>query len=177
MPSIAVHAYDHGATTYAPLPDVWIYWKNGSNVTVLRADTAGVLKAADLTATTAEPYPTKDMPWVYTADFQANKGAVVEVAFTRGAKPIPATQLADDRYTKMVVGEPWPAPFKAPENTSAEECWIGIGAVILPGVTIGRNAIVAANAVVTEDVPTCTIVGGVPAKVIKQLQEGDYVYK
>ncbi len=128
MPSIAVHAYDHGATTYAPLPDVWIYWKNGSNVTVLRADAAGVLKAADLTATTAEPYPTKDMPWVYTADFQANKGAVVEVAFTRGAKPIPATQLADDRYTQMVIGEPWPAPFKAPENTSAEECWIGIGA-------------------------------------------------
>jgi acetyltransferase-like isoleucine patch superfamily enzyme len=48
-------------------------------------------------------------------------------------------------------------------------CWIGIGAVILPGVTIGRNAIVAANAVVTKDVPTCAIVGGVPAKVIKQL--------
>jgi acetyltransferase-like isoleucine patch superfamily enzyme len=48
-------------------------------------------------------------------------------------------------------------------------CWIGIGAVILPGVTIGRNAIVAANAVVTKDVPTCAIVGGIPAKVIKQL--------
>jgi len=48
-------------------------------------------------------------------------------------------------------------------------CWIGIGAVILPGVTVGRNAIVAANAVVTKDVPTCAVVGGIPAKVIKQL--------
>lgn len=48
-------------------------------------------------------------------------------------------------------------------------CWIGIGAVILPGVTIGRNAIVAANAVVTKDVPACSVVGGIPAKIIKQL--------
>jgi carbonic anhydrase/acetyltransferase-like protein (isoleucine patch superfamily) len=48
-------------------------------------------------------------------------------------------------------------------------CWIGIGAVILPGVTIGRNAVVAANAVVTRDVPDRAIVGGIPAKIIKQL--------
>lgn len=52
--------------------------------------------------------------------------------------------------------------------TLRDGCWIGIGAVILPGVTIGRNSVVAANAVVTRDVPDCTVVGGVPAKVIKQ---------
>jgi acetyltransferase-like isoleucine patch superfamily enzyme len=46
-------------------------------------------------------------------------------------------------------------------------CWIGIGAVILPGVTIGRNAVIAANAVVTRSVPDNTVVGGVPAKVIR----------
>lgn len=50
-----------------------------------------------------------------------------------------------------------------------EGCWIGIGAVILPGVTVGRNAIVAANAVVTADVPDRTIVGGIPARIIKKL--------
>jgi acetyltransferase-like isoleucine patch superfamily enzyme len=50
-----------------------------------------------------------------------------------------------------------------------EGCWIGIGAVILPGVTIGRNSVVAANAVVTKDVPDCVVVGGIPAKIIKQL--------
>ena len=45
--------------------------------------------------------------------------------------------------------------------------WIGAAASVMPGVTIGENAIVAANAVVTEDVPANTIVGGIPAKMIK----------
>ena len=46
--------------------------------------------------------------------------------------------------------------------------WIGVGATILPGVTIGENAIVAAGAVVSKDVPNDVIVGGIPAKVIKK---------
>lgn len=45
-------------------------------------------------------------------------------------------------------------------------CWIGIGAVILPGVTIGRNAVVSANSVVTRSVPDRSVVGGVPAQII-----------
>ncbi len=45
-------------------------------------------------------------------------------------------------------------------------CWIGIGAVILPGVTVGRNAIVSANAVVMQDVPANSVVGGIPARVV-----------
>jgi acetyltransferase-like isoleucine patch superfamily enzyme len=49
-------------------------------------------------------------------------------------------------------------------------CWIGIGAVILPGVTIGRNAVVAANAVVTCDVPAHSVVAGIPARFIKSLK-------
>ena len=48
-------------------------------------------------------------------------------------------------------------------------CWIGAGATILPGVTIGENAVVAAGAVVTKDVEDNTIVGGNPAKLIKRL--------
>ncbi|QHL85930.1 sugar O-acetyltransferase [Nibribacter ruber] len=47
--------------------------------------------------------------------------------------------------------------------------WIGAAATILPGVTIGENSIVAAGAVVSKDVPDNTIVGGVPAKVIKTI--------
>lgn len=49
--------------------------------------------------------------------------------------------------------------------------WIGSSATILPGVTIGDGAIVAAGAVVTRDVPENTIVGGVPASVMRQLSE------
>lgn len=47
--------------------------------------------------------------------------------------------------------------------------WVGSNATILQGVTIGDNAVVAAGAVVTKDVPANTIVGGVPAKVIRRI--------
>ena len=47
--------------------------------------------------------------------------------------------------------------------------WIGANATILPGVTIGENAIIAAGAVVSKDVPANTIVGGIPAKFIKSI--------
>lgn len=47
--------------------------------------------------------------------------------------------------------------------------WIGEGAVILKGVTIGKRAVIGANAVVTKNVPPYTVVGGVPASVIKKI--------
>jgi acetyltransferase-like isoleucine patch superfamily enzyme len=47
--------------------------------------------------------------------------------------------------------------------------WIGAAATIMPGVTIGENAVVAAGAVVSKDVPANTVVGGIPAKFIKQI--------
>lgn len=49
--------------------------------------------------------------------------------------------------------------------------WIGSNATVLPGVTIGDYAVVAAGAVVTRDVPAMTVVGGVPARVLKTIQE------
>lgn len=49
-------------------------------------------------------------------------------------------------------------------------CWIGARATILPGVTIGPGSIVGAGAVVTRDVPPNTVVAGVPAKVVKELE-------
>lgn len=48
--------------------------------------------------------------------------------------------------------------------------WIGAAATIMPGVTIGENSVVAAGAVVTKNVPDNTIVGGVPAKIIKSIE-------
>ena len=50
-----------------------------------------------------------------------------------------------------------------------KNAWIGIGATICPGVTIGQNAVVGAGAVVTKDVPDNAVVGGCPAKIIKML--------
>ena len=52
-----------------------------------------------------------------------------------------------------------------------DDVWIGAGAIVLPGVTIGRGSVVAAGAVVAADVPPFTVVGGVPAKTIKQVPQ------
>lgn len=47
--------------------------------------------------------------------------------------------------------------------------WIGAGAMIMPGVTIGENAVIAGGAVVTKDVPANAVAGGNPAKVLKYI--------
>ena len=54
-----------------------------------------------------------------------------------------------------------------------KNAWIGAGATILPGVTIGENAVVAAGAVVSKDVPANTVVGGIPAKHIKNISKAE----
>lgn len=51
-----------------------------------------------------------------------------------------------------------------------KNAWIGASATILPGVTIGENAVVAAGAVVSKDVPDNVLAGGIPAKIIKTIE-------
>ncbi|WP_018668547.1 sugar O-acetyltransferase [Bacteroides gallinarum] len=58
----------------------------------------------------------------------------------------------------------YPAPIVLGKNV-----WVGSNSTILQGVTVGDNAVVAAGAVITKDVPANAIVGGVPAKVIKYI--------
>ena len=50
-----------------------------------------------------------------------------------------------------------------------DDVWIGAGAIVLPNVAIGKGAVIAAGAVVTKDVPKNTVVGGIPAKFIKNI--------
>jgi maltose O-acetyltransferase len=51
--------------------------------------------------------------------------------------------------------------------------WLGARCVVLPGITIGEGAIVGAGAVVTKDVPPNTVVGGIPARVIRELEPNE----
>ena len=66
------------------------------------------------------------------------------------------------------------APIQRPLESKGkviieDDVWIGDKASIMPGVRIGKGSIVAANSVVTRDVPPYCVVGGIPAKVIKQM--------
>ena len=64
--------------------------------------------------------------------------------------------------------------FSAP-ITIKDGCWICSGAIICGGVTIGENSVVAAGAVVTRDVPSNSLIAGVPAKVIRKIDEDDRI--
>lgn len=78
-------------------------------------------------------------------------------------------------YPFEIFGKDWESiapqannyPFKG-DTEIGNDVWIGYESVIMPGVQIGDGAIVAAKSVVTKDVPAYTIVGGNPAKIIRQ---------
>jgi len=53
--------------------------------------------------------------------------------------------------------------------TIHDNCFIGLGSILMPGISVGPNSVVAAGSVVVRDVPPGTVVGGVPAKVIKDV--------
>ncbi len=55
--------------------------------------------------------------------------------------------------------------------TIGDNCWIGGGATILPGVTIGNNVTIGAGSVVTRDIPDNTVAVGNPARVIRKIHK------
>lgn len=66
--------------------------------------------------------------------------------------------------------------FSAPVRIE-DDVWIGSGAVILPGVTIGRGSVVGAGAVVTANVPPDVVVGGTPARVLRAITDADREFR
>ncbi|WP_368486575.1 CatB-related O-acetyltransferase [Spiroplasma sp. DGKH1] len=75
----------------------------------------------------------------------------------------PFHSLADnDTFTAMLKF----LPYKG-DTVIGNDVWIGYGAIIMPGITIGNGAIIGAKSLVTKDVPPYAIVGGNPAKVLK----------
>lgn len=59
-------------------------------------------------------------------------------------------------------------PHQSLEITIADDVWLGAGAIVLPGVHLGRGAVIAAGSVVTADVPPLAVMAGVPAQKIKE---------
>lgn len=66
-----------------------------------------------------------------------------------------------ERYKGVELGLP---------ITIGDNCWIGAGAIINPGVTLGNNVVVASGAVVTKSFPDNVLIGGCPAKIIKFIE-------
>ncbi|WP_424245849.1 acetyltransferase-like isoleucine patch superfamily enzyme [Elusimicrobium posterum] len=119
------------------------------------------------------------MPPFYT-DFGKNirfgKNVFVNHACTfmdRGGITIEDNVLIGPKVNLITINHPV-NPLERQSTISTpilikKNAWIGIGATILPGVTVGENSIVSAGAVVTRDVPANTIVAGIPAKIIKNI--------
>jgi acetyltransferase-like isoleucine patch superfamily enzyme len=80
----------------------------------------------------------------------------------------PYVYITDQNHSyadiEVPVGRQWPVNSTVRIGSGS---WLGTGAIILPGATLGRNVVVAAGAVVRGTVPDYAVVGGVPAKVIK----------
>ena len=81
-------------------------------------------------------------------------------------------------------GNPYDKVFDCPEDENerrqiiiGHDVWIGRGAVIMGGTRIGNGAVVAANAVVTKDVPPYAIVGGSPARILRYRFDADTILR
>lgn len=96
--------------------------------------------------------------------FQDQGGIFIKDGVLIGHNVVMATLNHDVNPNKR--GDMHPSPITIGENV-----WIGSNATIIPGVTIGDGAIIAAGAVVTKDVGENEIVGGVPAKVIRKIED------
>lgn len=96
-----------------------------------------------------------------------NEGVTIhaERRVTIGARVLIAdgATIYDTDFHGAVPGE----PTRVEPVEIGDDAWIGNGALILPGVVIGRGSVVAARAVVTRSVPSGAVVAGTPAKVIR----------
>lgn len=57
-----------------------------------------------------------------------------------------------------------------------ENCWLGAGVIVVPGVTIGDNVVIGASSVVTKDIPSNSVAMGTPCRVVRQINDNDKEY-
>lgn len=131
----------------------------------------------------ATTFEEKNVP--YHADFSEDKliiGKFCQIA--SGAKFITNNALHQmdgfSTYPFAIFGECWANSYKANFPNKGDivignDVWIGYNAIIMPGIRIGDGAIIATASVVTRNVPPYTIVGGNPARIIRQRFDDDTI--
>ncbi|WP_413374824.1 DapH/DapD/GlmU-related protein [Paenibacillus taichungensis] len=93
--------------------------------------------------------------------------ANIEITIGNNVMIGPRTSIFDSAYHRIDSLDDGSNMTK--KITIQDNVWIGTGVLVLPGVTIGKNSVVAAGSTVTKDVPDNTLVAGTPAKVIREL--------
>ncbi|KRM38017.1 MULTISPECIES: DapH/DapD/GlmU-related protein [Limosilactobacillus] len=150
----------------------------------------GVHSAADVRTTLAQLTqravdPSVEVRLPFYTDYGRNIHFGKRVFINNGATftDLGGIHLADDvligpNATLITVNHPLdPAQRRGNELKPVyirHNAWIGANTTILPGVTVGENAVVAAGAVVTRNVPANTVVAGVPARVIKTIKHNNH---
>lgn len=99
-------------------------------------------------------------------------GATKSITVGARARIGPYTRIVDsdfhDVYNRAQPAEPKPVVI-------GEDAWLGMHVIVLPGVRIGKAAVIGSGSVVTKDVPPFTVAGGVPAKVLRELDPARFV--
>ncbi|MCF3944086.1 sugar O-acetyltransferase [Oceanobacillus alkalisoli] len=106
----------------------------------------------------------------FFANFDCTILDVCEVRFGDNCMLGPGVQIYTATHpldpTERNSGKEYAKPISIGDNV-----WVGGNAIINPGVTIGNNVVIASGAIVTKDVPDNLVVGGVPARIIKRVED------
>lgn len=93
-------------------------------------------------------------------------GAALRIELGREVRCGANTTITDTDWHETDPRSGMPAPVVIEDNV-----WLGLNVTVLKGVRIGRNSVIAAGSIVTRDIPSNVVAGGIPARVLKPLEK------